>query len=264
MTTNKMTNFVERADQRAERWLEERVAAEAHPHVTPLSLLTIIALLALGVLGIISPAFWGGVAPLYIGTLLIIAGASFALMAIEWPGLLTRTMLLTVGGLGIAAGILMYYSPNIGLYVFSLILGLYFLFEGVMKIFCFPRYSTISYAVMFVSGLISAGLGIVIAWVSAIDIPWVPGFLFGIDLCIGAVAFFLVLMAANCEYLRWRANRREAIAQATQGQESGNANVNPTQGTQTINPNASYTSATSGNNVGGTSTTTSANRFGGR
>ena len=267
MTTNKMTNFVERADQRAERWLEERIAAEAHPHVTPLSLLTIIALLALGVLGIISPAFWGGVAPLYIGTLLIIAGASYALMAIEWPGLLTKAMLLTVGGLGIASGILMYFSPSIGLYVFSLILGLYFLFEGVMKIFCFPRYSTISYAFMFISGLISAGLGIVIAWVSAIDIPWVPGFLFGIDLCLGAIAFFLVLMAANSEYLKWRANRREAMAQATLGQESGNVNVNSGQSHstlgQTVNPNASYTSATSGNTTG-SSTASTPNRIGGR
>lgn len=209
-TNNKVCSFMDQADRRAEQWIENRLVSVEHPHVTPLSIMTLIVLLALGVLGIISPAFYGAVAPTYIGTLLIIAGATFGLMAIEWPGALNRAMLISVGGLAIASGILMYFSPYIGLYVFSLILGLYFLFEGVMKIFSFPRYSGLTYSFMFISGLISAGLGIVIAWISAIDITWVPGFLFGIDLCIGAVAFFLTLMSAQSRYDAWLKNRNAA------------------------------------------------------
>ncbi len=210
MTTNNKVCFMDQADRRVEQWVENRIAIADHPHVTPLSLLTLIVLLALGVLGVISPAFYGSIAPTYIGTLLIIAGATFGLMSFEWPGALNRTMLVTVGALAIASGILMYFSPNIGLYVFSLILGLYFLFEGVMKIFSFPRFSAFSYSFMFVSGLISAGLGIVIAWISAIDIPWVPGFLFGIDLCVGAIAFFLTLVSAQRKYDAWLKNRNAA------------------------------------------------------
>ncbi|MBR0239215.1 MAG: DUF308 domain-containing protein, partial [Thermoguttaceae bacterium] len=171
---------------------------------------TIIVLLALGVLGIISPAFFGAVAPMYIGTLMIIAGATFILMSFEWPPALNRVMLATVGCLGIASGILMYFTPTIGLFVFSLILGLYFLFEGVMKLFSFPRYSTFSYTFMFISGIISAGLGIVIVWISAFDVPWVSGFLFGIDLCIGSIAFFLTLLSAQSVYDARLKNRNTA------------------------------------------------------
>ena len=209
-TNNTVYSIMEKADRRAEEWIENRLAGTEHPHVTPLSLMTIIVLLALGVLGIISPAFFGAVAPLYIGTLMIIAGATFILMSFEWPPALNRVMLACVGGLGIASGILMYFTPSIGLFVFSLILGLYFLFEGVMKLFSFPRYSTFSYTFMFISGIISAGLGIVIAWISAFDVPWVSGFLFGIDLCIGSIAFFLTLLSAQSAYDARLKNRNAA------------------------------------------------------
>ncbi len=209
-TNNTVYSIMEKADRRAEEWIENRLAGMEHPHVTPLSLMTIIVLLALGVLGIISPAFFGAVAPMYIGTLMIIAGATFILMSFEWPPALNRVMLACVGGLGIASGILMYFTPSIGLFVFSLILGLYFLFEGVMKLFSFPRFSTFSYTFMFISGIISAGLGIVIAWISAFDVPWVSGFLFGIDLCIGSIAFFLTLLSAQSAYDARLKNRNAA------------------------------------------------------
>lgn len=242
-TNNSVYSVIEKADRRAEEWIENRLAGTEHPHVTPLSLMTIIVLLALGVLGIISPAFFGAVAPTYIGTLMIIAGATFIMMSFEWPPALNRVMLASVGCLGIASGILMYFSPSIGLYVFSLILGLYFLFEGVMKLFSFPRYSTFSYSFMFISGIISAGLGIVIAWISAFDVPWVSGFLFGIDLCIGAIAFFLTLLSAQSTYDAWLKNRNATEMSSI---ETDTTTSRPAAVSSTTTSSTSSTSATSG------------------
>ena len=245
-TNNTVYSIMEKADRRAEEWIENRRAGTEHPHVTPLSLMTIIVLLALGVLGIISPAFFGAVAPMYIGTLMIIAGATFILMSFEWPPALNRVMLACVGGLGIASGILMYFTPSIGLFVFSLILGLYFLFEGVMKLFSFPRFSTFSYTFMFISGIISAGLGIVIAWISAFDVPWVSGFLFGIDLCIGSIAFFLTLLSAQSAYDA-RLKNRNAAEMSSIETETTTTTPRPAVTIST----ASSTSSTSSNNGSG-------------
>ena len=244
-TNNTVYSIMEKADRRAEEWIENRLAGMEHPHVTPLSLMTIIVLLALGVLGIISPAFFGAVAPMYIGTLMIIAGATFILMSFEWPPALNRVMLACVGGLGIASGILMYFTPNIGLFVFSLILGLYFLFEGVMKLFSFPRYSTFSYTFMFISGIISAGLGIVIAWISAFDVPWVSGFLFGIDLCIGSIAFFLTLLSAQSVYDASLKNRNAAEMSHIET-ETTTTTSRPAAATSTTTSSTSSTSSTNG------------------
>lgn len=246
-TNNTVYSIMEKADRRAEEWIENRLAGTEHPHVTPLSLMTIIVLLALGVLGIISPAFFGAVAPMYIGTLMIIAGATFILMSFEWPPALNRVMLACVGGLGIASGILMYFTPSIGLFVFSLILGLYFLFEGVMKLFSFPRYSTFSYTFMFISGIISAGLGIVIAWISAFDVPWVSGFLFGIDLCIGSIAFFLTLLSAQSAYDARLKNRNAAEMSSIETETTTTTTPRPAVTTST----ASSTSSTSSTNGSG-------------
>ena len=100
---------------------------------------------------------------------------------------------------------------------------------------------------MFISGIISAGLGIVIAWISAFDVPWVSGFLFGIDLCIGSIAFFLTLLSAQSAYDASLKNRNAAEMSRIETEQT---TTTPRPAASTTTTTTSSTSATNTNGSG--------------
>ena len=132
------------------------------------------------------------------GLILLIAGISqvvFAFTVRGWGGFL---LTLIAGLLYAAVGLLLLIYPLAGAITLTMLLGLFLLVAGALKIILsFGVKPEPHWGWLLFNGVITILLGLLIlaAWPS--DATWVIGLLFGIDMMFGGLTFLVLSSAAR-------------------------------------------------------------------
>lgn len=151
------------------------------------------AILALiGVVFMAKPDILGmGIAAL-IGFLLIVLGLfrlAFAWVSASWG---STVLQLLVGGLAVAAGVVMLTDPSRGLEVLTVILGIYLLLDGISEVAMSLSLRPVGGMWLMISGIVSIVLAVMIwrQWPTSGE--WALGFLIGIKLLVDGLAILAV------------------------------------------------------------------------
>lgn len=149
-----------------------------------------IAFLGLGALAMLAPLAAGIAVELLVGALIVVSGAAqlgFAFRARSW-GLGILTFLL--GGLSVAAGLLMLAHPLLGLTFLTLVMGAWFVADGLVRIgFAFRLRPRQGWAWPLLGGGASVLLAFLILSEWPLSGTWAVGLLTGIQLLFTGFAF---------------------------------------------------------------------------
>ena len=159
-----------------------------------------VLLALLGIVAILSP-FVSGVALTLVFGALLVAGAVFqtasAFAARKWSGFLFAVLL---AALYAVAGVVLLVNPTLGLVTLTLLLGVYFLAEGVIELLMGLRIRANSnWGWMLFSGVVSLLLSSLILLEFPTSAAWAVGLLFGVNLLTSGVAMASLAMAATPE-----------------------------------------------------------------
>jgi uncharacterized membrane protein HdeD (DUF308 family) len=155
-----------------------------------------VLLILFGFIMIIFPVAGTFTLEILFGILLLIAGLAhvvMSFMAKKWSGFFIT---LFAGILYVIIGLLLLTYPLKGIITITLLLGIFLLIAGVLKIALSSKIGAHNEWLVF-DGVITILLGllILIAWPS--DSLWVVGLLFGIDMLFAGISFLLLSSAAN-------------------------------------------------------------------
>lgn len=148
-----------------------------------------VVLTALGVLAIVFPFYTGIAVELLFGGLLLagaIAQGFHAIGAQRWSGVFAE---LGLGALYLIAGLVLLSNPLLGLATLTLILGAFFLADGVVEIYmAWTVRPESNWVGLLLSGALSLALAglILVGWPSTA--LWAVGLLFGVNLMATGVA----------------------------------------------------------------------------
>lgn len=148
-----------------------------------------VVLTALGVLAIVFPFYTGIAVELLFGGLLLagaIAQGFHAIGAQRWSGVFAE---LGLGALYLIAGLVLLSNPLLGLATLTLILGAFFLVDGVVEIYmAWAVRPESNWVGLLISGALSLALAglILVGWPSTA--LWAVGLLFGVNLMATGVA----------------------------------------------------------------------------
>jgi uncharacterized membrane protein HdeD (DUF308 family) len=166
-------------------------------------------LAALGVLAVVFPFTTGIAIELLLGGLLVVGGLTHgwhAFGARRWTGFLGGVALAV---LYVIAGLVLLANPLVGLATLTLLVGAFFLADGIVELYMGlrvrPETNWVGLAVSGVLSLVLAGL-VLVGWPSTA--AWAVGLLFGINLLV--TGFGLIAIAVG--------GRRTA---QTEGTEAG-------------------------------------------
>lgn len=132
------------------------------------------------------------------GILLILMGACEVVLSFMSKGWKGFVFLLLGGLLSLLFGALLLFNPLQGVLALTMLLGLFFLVQGALKlvksIMLKPDYH---WEWIFFDGVITVMLGLLVllAWPS--DARWVIGLFFGIDVFFSGLSFLMLSMAAK-------------------------------------------------------------------
>ena len=154
----------------------------------------------LGVVAILAPFVSGLALTLVFGALLV-AGAIFhtasAFAARGWSGFAFGVLLAVLYGV---AGVALLANPTLGLVTLTLLLGIYFLVEGVVQLLMGLRIrANANWGWMLFSGIVSLLLSSLILLEFPSSAAWAVGLLFGVNLLTTGVAMASLAMAATPE-----------------------------------------------------------------
>lgn len=139
-----------------------------------------IVLIVLGVCVLVAPVVAGTVAVVAVGSLMIIAGLVESFRALKGDALSRITWLL-VGLVTLICGVLVVAHPILGLSFLTILLAVYFLADGVMKIA-----GAVNFAAYRGRFIISGILSFILAYLIWSNWPiaggWAVGVLVGINL----------------------------------------------------------------------------------
>jgi uncharacterized membrane protein HdeD (DUF308 family) len=139
-----------------------------------------IALILLGVLALFSPMAAGLAATIFLGALLLVAGIVRTVFSVRTRGGIPSLLL---GILALVAGLLIVTRPLFGLMSLTLILGWYFLVDGVMEIMAAFRLRPGSgWQMWLFGGVVSILLGAIILSEWPLSGTWVVGVLLAVKL----------------------------------------------------------------------------------
>jgi uncharacterized membrane protein HdeD (DUF308 family) len=145
--------------------------------------------LVLGVVAIVVPAVASVATAIFVGWILMIASALFAVDAwsVDHDG--RRTLRLVVAALTFVAGFYMVVAPLDGAFTLTVVLVIWFMATGTARIIIGLSERGVPGAWMTVlSGAISLALGVLIAEELPSSADWAVGLLVGVDLLVsGAV-----------------------------------------------------------------------------
>ena len=184
----------------------ERVTPAGEPGVQSLAanrtlVMAVGVLIALlGIVAILAPFVSGLALTLVFGGLLV-AGAIFhtasAFAARGWSGFAFGVLLAVLYGI---AGVALLANPTLGLVTLTLLLGIYFLVEGVVQLLMGLRIRANSnWGWMLFSGIVSLLLSSLILLEFPSSAAWAVGLLFGVNLLTTGVAMASLAMAATPE-----------------------------------------------------------------
>ena len=167
-------------------------AAAVKQLTTPTTTLGVI-LIVLGVLAIASPLLSGVAIALLLGGLILIYGVMrllYAFKATDWG---TGVVRFLSGGISIVCGALVLAHPLLGLSFLSLLLGIFFVAEGISKLALSlqlrPRRGWVW---TLLDGLIAFVLAAVILSEWPISGTWVIGLLVGINMLFSGLAVVML------------------------------------------------------------------------
>jgi uncharacterized membrane protein HdeD (DUF308 family) len=157
-----------------------------------------VVLTALGMLAIVFPFYTGIAVELLFGGLLLagaIAQGFHAIGAQRWSGVFAE---LGLGALYLIAGLVLLSNPLLGLATLTLILGAFFLADGVVEIY---MALTVRPESNWVGLLISGALSLALAGLILVGWPstalWAVGLLFGVNLIATGVALAALAMGGR-------------------------------------------------------------------
>ena len=156
-----------------------------------------ILLIVAGSLAIIYDVAATLLSVLFFGWLLIIAGAFEAIQAFwqpKWGGLFLHLM---VGILAVVVGFHLVSSPAAGALVLTLIMAIYFMVIGIFRIVTaiwvrFPNWGWV-----FLSGVITFVLGVLIKSQWPMSGLWIIGLFIGIDFIFSGWSYIMLALAAG-------------------------------------------------------------------
>lgn len=159
-----------------------------------------IALIVLGLAGVLMPAVAGSAVVIAIGIILLIAGI-VAIVRVRGPDSKTeKTIHLVLGVVTALAGVAVIARPFFGLAFLTLLLIGYFVTEGICKIVVSLRYRPANgWVWLLASGLLSFLLGALIWNQWPISGMWAVGILVGVNLLGTGLA--LVALASTLKRL---------------------------------------------------------------
>jgi uncharacterized membrane protein HdeD (DUF308 family) len=142
-----------------------------------------IALIALGVLAMLTPAMAGGAVVIVIGFILLVAGILAVVRGLKAGASAEKTTGLILGVVTALAGIAVIGHPLFGLAFLTLLLVGYFVAEGVWKIVASFRYKPANgWQWLLASGVLSLLLGLLIWSQWPVSGMWAVGILVGVNL----------------------------------------------------------------------------------
>jgi membrane protein HdeD len=160
-----------------------------------------IAMLVFGCIAIASPALAGTSVVIVIGVLLVISGLTEVIHGIREASLSSKLLSLVLGVITLMAGLAVLAHPLLGLTVLTLILAIYFVVEGVWKIFAsFSFRPAPGWLAVLGSGVIALVLGFLIWRQWPLSGLWAVGVLVGVDLV--ATGLALLLLASTIRRIK--------------------------------------------------------------
>lgn len=142
-----------------------------------------IALIALGVAAILTPAAAGGAVVAVIGIILLAAGVAAAIRGLQAATGMEKVLGLVVGIVTALAGVAVLGRPLFGLSLLTLLLAGYFMVDGVCKIVVSLRFRPVSgWLWLLTSGGVSLVLGALIWSQWPMSGLWAVGVLVGVNL----------------------------------------------------------------------------------
>ncbi len=155
--------------------------------------LTILGVLALCVPGLFSLAF-----ELVIGWLFVIGGAIQLYRAIQSNGAPGFWMVVLSALLSMVFGVLMVFNPLAGLVALTIIIAVFFLLEGIIKIiYAFQIQAFANWGWVLMSGLCSVIIAILVFSGWPTSTGWFIGTLIGAYLVISGVSLMMISWAAH-------------------------------------------------------------------
>lgn len=153
---------------------------------------------ALGVLAIAFPFATGVGVELLFGGLLVAGGIVHALHAFgarKWTGFLGE---IALGALYLIAGLAVLSNPLLGLATLTLILGAFFLVDGIVEIYtAWAVRPESNWSGLLISGVLSLALAglILVGWPSTA--VWAVGLLLGVNLVTTGIALVAIAMGGR-------------------------------------------------------------------
>jgi uncharacterized membrane protein HdeD (DUF308 family) len=142
-----------------------------------------IALIALGVVAVLTPAVAGSALVIVIGIILLMAGSIPIVRELKAEASMEKAVGLTLGIITALTGIAVIGHPLFGLAFLTLLLVIYFVVEGVWKIVVSFRYKPATGRKwLLASGVLSLILGLLIWKQWPVSGLWAVGVLVGINL----------------------------------------------------------------------------------
>jgi uncharacterized membrane protein HdeD (DUF308 family) len=165
---------------------------KAHAGVTMLLGFTLILL---GVLALFSPLAAGVAVTVFVGSLLLVAGIVRVVFSVRSGSGLPSLLL---GILALVAGLLLATRPLFALASLTLILGWYFLVDGVMEVVtAFRLRPSAGWGMWLMGGVVSVLLGLIILSEWPVSGGWVIGVLLGIKLLMAGMMLVGIGSAAR-------------------------------------------------------------------
>ena len=157
-----------------------------------------IVLVILGTISLIVPWISGLAVQAIVGLLMIAAGITwtvFSFQAKSWGSGLWEAL---VGVLSIASGVVMLAHPVISLAILTLVLAVYFISGGVLKmVFAFQHKMLPGRNWVIFSGIVSILLGLMITYQWPFSGTWAVGTLVGVDLLFAGISFIRIGSASE-------------------------------------------------------------------
>ncbi|WP_417383904.1 HdeD family acid-resistance protein [Gimesia sp.] len=156
--------------------------------------LTGIILCVIGVISLLVPLITGIAVVYIIGAFLLLGGIFYVLQAMQMGDIAGKTFHVILGALIMFGGLALLFHPFYGLSLLTLMMAMFFVFEGVWKILMSLSIRPANgWGRILFSGLISLLLGGLIWGEWPVSGMWAVGTLVGVDFLL--TGFFLISLA---------------------------------------------------------------------
>lgn len=176
------------------------MTAQEIPNSSSLTLMGVL-LIIFGVICIATPAVAGTAVVMVIGIVMVAAGAVQIVSGLRTEGWFGKLPPLILGVLALICGLGLLGKPWIGMSVIALLLAIFFVMEGLWKVFVSFSYRPASgWLMMLASGIITLVLGLMIWNQWPVSGLWAVGILVGVDLLMTGVS--MLALASTVRHFR--------------------------------------------------------------